>query len=228
MKIDNLVAQTTEKQPFPEQTTQTNIVPVIVITFVVAFLLGAVSLSTYNKYQASIVATKTEPQTEVVTQTTTAQSVQVTTPQPTSVADQTSQTGKIRKEFPLGTNKGISYKLVWMEIPVAENEDSPSNKDSLNNAKEPVSLYSSDSHGAEKLIKDSIFNLGGARFDLPCVNFDESQYFPETAKHYKEVCSKLSSSEIFITSSHGWTDGRDETVLNLETGVTKSTAETNQ
>ncbi len=220
MNINNLVAQTTEKQSFPEQTTQTNILPVIVITFVVAFVLGAVSLFTYNKYQASIVATKTEPQAQVVTQT--------TTPQTTSITDQTSQMGKIKKEFPLGTNRGISYKLAWMEIPVAENENLPSNKDSLDNMKEPVSLYSSGTNGAEKLIKDSIFNLGGARFALPCVNFDESQYFPGTAKHYKEVCSKLSSSEIFITSSHGWTDGRDETILNLETGVAKSTGEINQ
>ena len=83
-----------------------------------------------------------------------------------------------------------------------------------------MSLIKVDANGVRNIVNKDVFNYGVGRFALPCIE-DLGSYFPEMQKHYTEVCKNIKSSEVLITKGYGWTDGREEYTLNLETGVAK-------
>lgn len=205
-----------------------NILPLILGTFIIAFGMGMGTLYIYNQSQPkSVCCGKPSPISETVPSTNAPTMLPpdaTITPTPASAQD---TSGKTFHEFKLKNYNGNEYTLAWKELTIPEEKDTPDNKDALSNAKEPVSLVETNTTGKSMVINTKVFELSSARFELPCMESPDN-YFPETAKHYKEVCNKLTNSEIFVTRAHGWTDGRDEFIINLQTGLAKNTGEINQ
>ena len=125
---------------------------------------------------------------------------------------------KISQEFSLGDYQGYEYKLIWQEIPVDDQSNTPDNPDAISNLQEKVALYKMLPTNEKTLIKSNALELRTGKFVMPCQNLDQNLYFPADFAEYQKICDQLQDNQRLIRRLWGSTSATQLLIVDLNNG----------